>query len=483
MLPRILILDDESSICVSLSLALQPNYDVAWETDPRLGLARLQGESFDLVLLDMVIGEYDGLDLLEQIRSLDPWVAVIMMTAHGSIRSSVSAMKRGAFMYLTKPLDLEELQIHIQQALEFRALNDSVAYLNERLRAQSQAEQLVGVSPAMQGVLQMIEKFRNVDANVLIHGESGTGKSLVAQALHFQGKWKHFVSVNCSAMDERQLEEELFGYKSGVYPGSVGDQRGKLDYANQGTLYLDGIGDMPLSFQAKFLRVLQEKSFTPVGGREIHRFDTRVIAASNRDLRAMVEAGAFRRDLFYRLNTVEIDLPPLRERREDIPLLCAQFIQRSNTLGGRRTKLKGITAEARSCSTPMITREMFGNWPTPSNMRGSWRRMNGSGAGTCLTASPMGTRAANLASRKNCWKGKPCSSWNKWPSYPPSSATAASAKPWPRSWASANGDYGTSSRNMTWLEPFPSHPLLYPHERSLCYGTTNHPAPSVPADL
>mgnify|MGYP000011697775 FL=1 len=360
MLPRILILDDESSICVSLSLALQPNYDVAWETDPRLGLARLQGESFDLVLLDMVIGEYDGLDLLEQIRSLDPWVAVIMMTAHGSIRSSVSAMKRGAFMYLTKPLDLEELQIHMQQALEFRALNDSVAYLNERLRAQSQAEQLVGVSPAMQGVLQMIEKFRNVDANVLIHGESGTGKSLVAQALHFQGKWKHFVSVNCSAMDERQLEEELFGYKSGVYPGSVGDQRGKLDYANQGTLYLDGIGDMPLSFQAKFLRVLQEKAFTPVGGREIHRFDTRVIAASNRDLRAMVEAGAFRRDLFYRLNTVEIDLPPLRERREDIPLLCAQFLQRSNALGGRRTKLKGITAEAQ---------ELLNAYDYPGNVR------------------------------------------------------------------------------------------------------------------
>lgn len=218
----------------------------------------------------------------------------------------------------------------------------------------------MGVSPAMQGVLQMIEKFRNVDANVLIHGESGTGKSLVAQALHFQGKWKHFVSVNCSAMDERQLEEELFGYKSGVYPGSVGDQRGKLDYANQGTLYLDGIGDMPLSFQAKFLRVLQEKAFTPVGGREIHRFDARVIAASNRDLRAMVEAGAFRRDLFYRLNTVEIDLPPLRERREDIPLLCAQFIQRSNTLGGRRTKLKGITAEAQ---------ELLNAYDYPGNVR------------------------------------------------------------------------------------------------------------------
>lgn len=429
MLPRILILDDESSICVSLSLALQPNYDVAWETDPRLGLARLQGESFDLVLLDMVIGEYDGLDLLEQIRSLDPWVAVIMMTAHGSIRSSVSAMKRGAFMYLTKPLDLEELQIHIQQALEFRALNDSVAYLNERLRAQSQAEQLVGVSPAMQGVLQMIEKFRNVDANVLIHGESGTGKSLVAQALHFQGKWKHFVSVNCSAMDERQLEEELFGYKSGVYPGSVGDQRGKLDYANQGTLYLDGIGDMPLSFQAKFLRVLQEKAFTPVGGREIHRFDARVIAASNRDLRAMVEAGAFRPGPVlpaqYGGNRPG---RPCGSGERTSPCCAPSLSSEATPWAAAVPSSRALPPRPRSCSTPMITREMFGNWPMPSNMRGSWRRMNGSGAGTCLTASPMGTRAANLASRKNCWKGKPCSSWNKWPSYPPSSATGGKRK-------------------------------------------------------
>lgn len=346
MRPRILILDDENSICISLSLALKPEYDVAWETDPRKGLERLRAESFDLVLLDLVIGEYDGLEVLEKARQIDPRMAVIMMTAYGSIRSSVSAMKRGAFTYLTKPLDLEELQIFIRQALEFRALNDSVAYLNERLRDQAQTGELVGVSPAMQTVLQMIEKFRNVDANILIAGESGTGKGLVAQALHFQGKRKHFVWVNCSAMDEGRIEEEFFGYKSGAHPGAVHDQRGKLDYADQGTLYLESIGDMPLSFQAKFLRALQEKAFTPVGGRDIRRFDTRVIASTNRDLRAMVEKGLFRKDLLYRINTVEIDLPPLRQRREDIPILCSYFIRNSSTLRSKPCKICGITAEA-----------------------------------------------------------------------------------------------------------------------------------------
>lgn len=346
MQPRVLILDDENSICISLSLALKPEYDVAWETDPCKGLERLRTESFDLVLLDLVIGEYDGLEVLEKARQIDPRIAVIMMTAYGSIRSSVSAMKRGAFTYLTKPLDLEEIQIFIHQALEFRALNDSVAYLNERLRDQAQTGELVGVSPAMQTVLQMIEKFRNVDANILISGESGTGKGLVAQALHFQGKRKHFVWVNCSAIDEERIEEEFFGCKSGAHPGAVHDQRGKLDYADQGTLYLESIGDMPLAFQAKFLRVLQEKAFTPVGGRDIRRFNTRVIASTNRDLRAMVEQGLFRKDLLYRINTVEIDLPPLRQRREDIPILCSYFIRNSSTLRSKPCKICGITAEA-----------------------------------------------------------------------------------------------------------------------------------------
>ncbi len=346
MQSRVLILDDENSICISLALALKPEYDVAWETDPHKGLERLRAESFDLLLLDLVIGEYDGLEVLEKARQIDPLIAVIMMTAYGSIRSSVSAMKRGAFTYLTKPLDLEELQIFMRQALEFRALNDSVAYLNERLRDQAQTGELVGVSPAMQTVLQMIEKFRNVDANILISGESGTGKGLVAQALHFQGRRKHFVGVNCSAMDEDRIEEEFFGYKRGAHPGAMHDQRGKLDYADQGTLYLESIGDMPLSFQAKLLQALKEKSFTPVGGRDIRRFNTRVIASTNRDLRAMVEAGLFRKDLFYWVNAVEIDLPPLRKRKEDIPILCAYFIHNSSTLRSKACKIRGITAEA-----------------------------------------------------------------------------------------------------------------------------------------
>lgn len=348
MQPRIMIIDDENSICISLSLALQPEFDVAFETDPRDGLERLRSESFDLVLLDLVIGEHDGLDILEKIKEIDPRLAVIMMTAYGSIHSSVRAMKRGAFTYLTKPLDLEELRIFILQALEFRALNDSVAFLTERLRDQAQTGELVGVSPAMQNVLKMIEKFRHVDTNILISGESGTGKAHVAQALHFQGKRKHFVWINCSALDEKRAEEEFFGVASPTRTSSAHDQRGKLAYADQGTLYLESVGDLPLSFQAKLLRVLQEKSYTPVGGHELRHFDTRVIASTNRDLRELVAQRLFREELLYRLNAVEIDLPPLRKRREDIPILSTYFVNNSITLRSKLIKVTGITEAAQA---------------------------------------------------------------------------------------------------------------------------------------
>lgn len=346
MLPRVLIVDDESSICISLSLVLESDYEVAWETDPMRALERLQEEPFDLVVLDMVIGEYDGLEILDKIKKLAPRVSVIMMTAYGSIRSSVSAMTRGAFTYLTKPLDVEELKIYIRQALEFSALNDNVTYLNDQLQEREHAEELIGTSQALQQVQRMIQKFRDVDANVLITGESGTGKRIAARALHSGAHGERFVTVNCAAIDEKRLEEEFFGCKMGSVPGAVCDRRGKLDYANGGTLYLDGIGDMPSAFQAKLLRVLQERVFSPVGSREVHRLNTRIIASTNQEPNALVESGLLRQDLLYRLNAVEIHMPRLRERREDIPMLCSYFIERSAMLGTRRVRLRGITDEA-----------------------------------------------------------------------------------------------------------------------------------------
>ena len=345
MHPRILIIDDESSICISLALALEPEYKVAWETDPLRAIDQLQAEPFDLVLLDLVIGEHDGLDILARIKKLVPRVQVIMMTAYGSIRSSVSAMTRGAFTYLTKPLDLDELKIYIGQALEFQRMNENIHYLNDQLQAQKQAETLIGISPAHRRVMQMIEKFRAVDASVLITCESGTGKSLAARALHDDGSRGRFVTVIC-ASDENRLEEELFGVKAGAGPNALVDRPGKLDYANGGTLYLDGIGDLPSGFQSKLLHVLQERSFSPIGSREVHHFNARVIASTNRDPRSLVEEGLVRQDLLYRLNTVEIHMPPLRERQEDIPLLCDYFIRRSETLRGKACRISGVTEEA-----------------------------------------------------------------------------------------------------------------------------------------
>lgn len=346
MLPRILIVDDESSICISLSLALEPEYEVIWETDPIRALERLQTEPIDLVLLDMVIGPYDGLDILMKIKKLAPLAAVIMMTAYGSIRSSVSAMTRGAFTYLTKPLDLEELKIYIRQALEFRSLNENVTYLNDQLEAQNQAEELIGTSPALEQVRTMLRKFQNVDVNVLITGESGTGKRIAAHTLHNGADGRRFVTVNCAAFDEKRLEEEFFGYKMDAVPGALCDRRGKLDYANGGTLYLDGIGDMPPEFQRKLLRVLQEHTFSPIGSREVHQFHTRIIASANRTSDELVQSGLLRQDLLYRLNAVEIHMPRLRERRADILLLCSHFISRSSTLRNKRVRIRGVTDEA-----------------------------------------------------------------------------------------------------------------------------------------
>lgn len=345
MRAKILIVDDEAGICVSLKYSLCEAYDVTAVMSAKAALEELEKDSYQLVLLDMFLGRDDGLALLQEMKLRYPDIIVIVMTAHGSIRSSVDAMKKGAFTYMTKPLDLEELNIFIRQGLNYHRLNEKVAYLSEELQVRYKYGEMIGKSPAMMQVYDLVERLKSVDTPVLITGESGTGKELVARAMHFMGgrKDESFIEVNCAAIPESLLEMEFFGYKRGAFTGAVADKKGKFEVADKGTLFLDEIGDMPLSLQGKLLRVLQEKHFTPLGSNESKSVDVRVVAATNRDLWQMVQDGTFRKDLYYRLNVINIALPPLCERKQDIPLLVSHFLAQINREQGKN--ICGITRE------------------------------------------------------------------------------------------------------------------------------------------
>ncbi len=343
---RILIIDDELSTCTMLKLALRDRYDVKYATDALQGLSIFKAERFDLVLLDLMIGEHDGIEILKQIKEHDRDVAVIMITAFGNIKSSVEAIKNGAFNYLSKPIEMDELFVFIEQALKVRNLSDEVVYLSDELKNHFQVQGMIGDSSAVREIYAMIEKLKDVDTTVTITGESGTGKELVARAIHFSGKRqdKRFVVINCAAIPESLLEEELFGHKRGTFTGATQDKKGKFEVADKGTIFLDEIGDMQLNLQSKLLRVLQQKEFTALGSNEIQKTDVRIIAATNKDLESMVREGSFRQDLFYRLNVMNIHLPPLRERKQDIPLLCRHFIEQFGREQNKR--VKEITPEA-----------------------------------------------------------------------------------------------------------------------------------------
>ncbi|MBN2875923.1 MAG: sigma-54-dependent Fis family transcriptional regulator [Spirochaetales bacterium] len=325
---RILIIDDEAGICSSLSFALEDHYEVKSALSASAGLKLASDEGCDLVLLDLRIGEDDGIETLAALRRLPDPPVVIMMSAYGTIESSVEAMRRGAFGYLQKPLRLDELRAQVEHALEYRRLDRRVEYMSHELEARYGYGGMVGRSEAMRRVFQLVERLKDVDTTVVIRGESGTGKELIARALHYSGKRKAepFVEINCGAIPEALLEGELFGYHRGAFTGAVDARQGRFLYAGSGTLLLDEIGDMPLPLQVKLLQVLQQKEVTPLGANAPVRVHARVVAATNADLMALVETGAFRRDLFFRLNVVEIHVPPLRERREDIPLLVSHFI-------------------------------------------------------------------------------------------------------------------------------------------------------------
>lgn len=330
---KILIVDDEPLIRLSLTEWLkEENYLTRAVEDGPGALEALRKEPWDIMLLDLKMPGMDGLDVLREAKKIAPQTTVIMMTAYASVASSVQAMKEGAYDYIVKPFDVQELTLLLKRIVEHQQLLSENILLRKQLTQQYEYENIVGKSAPMQAVFELIGTVAETNATVLITGETGTGKELVARAIHTNStrRYSPFIAVSCSALPDTLLESELFGYEKGAFTGAERTRKGRFELAHSGTLFLDEIGDINMKTQVKLLRVLQERSFRRLGGTDLIEVDVRLITATNRDLLGMVEQGTFRRDLYYRLNVVNIHLPPLRERKEDIPLLAAHFIAKYN---------------------------------------------------------------------------------------------------------------------------------------------------------
>jgi DNA-binding NtrC family response regulator len=328
---QILVVDDEPGMRRMISRALsREGYRTATASGAEEALALMQGTVFDLVVSDIVMEPVGGLALLDSIREKAPLLPVIMVTAYGTVESAVEAMKRGAFDYLTKPFSVDELSLVVGKALERVRLLDERAYLREEMSRHYDFQGIIGTSPSMARVFAVASSVSRTSANVLVSGESGTGKELLARSIHFNGPRKNFpfVVLNCGALPEGVLESELFGHEKGAFTGAIRQRKGRFELAHEGTLFIDEVGELSLSSQVRLLRVLQEKEFERVGGDETIHVDVRIIAATNKILRDEVEKGNFREDLFYRLNVVDIPMPPLRERREDVEPLALFFLKR-----------------------------------------------------------------------------------------------------------------------------------------------------------
>ncbi len=338
---RILIVDDDRAFRIATqTLLVDEGYDVAVATQGQEALDQLDANRFDLLLSDMVMGAMSGIDLLQKVRAVSADIPVLMVTGFGSIHTAVEAMRLGATDYLTKPLNNQELLIKIARVLEGSRKDRELRTLREELQHTYSYANMISRSVKMKDVITQVKQVADTDVTILVQGESGTGKELVARALHFNSK-RHqgpFVAVNCSAIPENLLESELFGYEKGAFTGATRQRQGRFEEANGGTLFLDEIGDVVPAVQTKLLRVLQEKTFDRVGGNTPLRTDARVVVATNRNLEMMARDGAFREDLFYRLNVFPITLPPLRDRLEDIPLLAEHMIQRHADLAGGQVK-------------------------------------------------------------------------------------------------------------------------------------------------
>jgi len=334
----ILLVDDDPTVLEALAAILRDaGYQVATARSAEEGLRRVQRAMPDLALVDIWLPGLDGLQLLEQLKRASPLLPVIVISGHGTIETAVRATKLGAYDFLEKPPDMERTLLAVRHALDHRRLEEENQQLRQRLDPQPE---IVGESPALRHLREQIAAAAPTNGRVLIRGESGTGKELLARAIHRQSlrAGRPFVAVNCAAIPEELIESELFGHEKGAYTGATAQRRGKFEQADEGTIFLDEVGDMSLKTQAKVLRVLQEQTFERVGGSETLTVDVRVIAASNKDLETAMRAGTFREDLFYRLNVVPFEIPPLRERKEDIPVLARHFLAQSCAEYGKRQK-------------------------------------------------------------------------------------------------------------------------------------------------
>jgi DNA-binding NtrC family response regulator len=354
---RILVVDDHDSLRKGLVRALaNAGHDVEEAANGTVAIERLQDSQFDVVLTDLRMGGADGMDVLRTTRSIQPTAAVILMTAFGSIHTAVEAMKIGAFDFVQKPFEIEEMELKIEKAIELRHLKYQVEYLRDEQQDIYNFERIVGASGALQHVLSIVKKVARSNSTILIRGETGTGKELIAGAIHHNSNRANraFVKVNCAALQENLLESELFGHEKGAFTSADKQRIGRFETADGGTLFLDEVGDMSPSTQAKILRVLQEHEFERLGGTRTLRVDVRVIAATNRHLTQMVQEGRFREDLFYRLNVVSVEMPPLRDRKDDIGPLAEFFAQRFAS--ELKKKVDGVHPEAMKVL-------MRHNWP------------------------------------------------------------------------------------------------------------------------
>jgi two-component system response regulator PilR (NtrC family) len=344
---RLLIVDDEQSIREFLRLLFEEEgYRVTAAGSVTEARERIGRQDFELILSDILMPDGNGLDLLREIRKAQPNTAVIMMTAYTSNKSAIEAMKLGAFSYLSKPFEVEELKVVVAKALESTGLASENQYLRRELEQKYEFSNIIGKSPEMQEIFSLIERVARTNSTVLIRGESGTGKELIARAIHFASRRsvKRILSINCGALPENLLESELFGHEKGSFTGAIGTKKGLFQEAHGGTLFLDEVGEMTPSMQVKLLRTLQERKVRKVGGISEEPVDVRIIAATNQDLAESIKKGTFREDLYYRINVIPIHLPPLRRRREDIPLLVEHFLAKCTA--SLEIVAKPISAEA-----------------------------------------------------------------------------------------------------------------------------------------